>query len=146
MSSIDTREIIAVIGDGMGGSLVPTIAAVVVIAVLISAWLGSAAHRSGPRVGELWFAEVPFRTGPGSKDRPVLVLSVDGRDIVVAPFTSQDKTGRPGYAHVPRGFPGLSRDSWISTSTVLLRRSAMRRRTGYPGPAVVEWYLSAVGV
>lgn len=40
------------------------------------------------RPGELWVADIPFTDGSGSKKRPVLVLWVDGADIVVAAVTS----------------------------------------------------------
>lgn len=95
-----------------------------------------------PRVGEVWFAQVPFRDGPGSKDRPVLVLESAGRHYLVAPFTSRDKSGRRDYVRVPAGIPGLTRVSWVSTEPMRLRRRVMRRRSGSPGIALVDWYVS----
>ncbi len=38
--------------------------------------------------GDLWVADIPFTDGSGSKRRPVLVLWLDGRDVVVAAVTS----------------------------------------------------------
>ncbi len=38
--------------------------------------------------GEFWIAEIPFTGGAGSKKRPVLVLWLDGQDVVVAAVTS----------------------------------------------------------
>ena len=38
--------------------------------------------------GELWVADIPFTSGSGSKKRPVLVLWLDGLDVVVAAVTS----------------------------------------------------------
>ena len=40
------------------------------------------------RLGEFWIAEIPFTGGDGSKKRPVLVLWLDQRDVVVATVTS----------------------------------------------------------
>ncbi|RYV51426.1 type II toxin-antitoxin system PemK/MazF family toxin [Pengzhenrongella frigida] len=98
-----------------------------------------------PRTGEIWFADVPFEEGSGSKDRPVLVLAVDGRTCTVARFTSQDKGARRDHLRVPAGIPGLNRTSWVSVRPMRLRRSAMRRRTGSPGAPLVSWYDRATG-
>ena len=38
--------------------------------------------------GDLWIADIPFTDGSASKKRPVLVLWLEGRDIVVAAVTS----------------------------------------------------------
>ena len=38
--------------------------------------------------GEFWIAEISFTGGAGSKKRPVLVLWLDGQDVVVAAVTS----------------------------------------------------------
>jgi len=38
--------------------------------------------------GEFWVADIPFTSGSGSKKRPVLVLWLDGPDVVVAAVTS----------------------------------------------------------
>jgi mRNA interferase MazF len=38
--------------------------------------------------GEFWIAAIPFTSGTSSKKRPVLILWVDGDDIVLAAVTS----------------------------------------------------------
>ena len=38
--------------------------------------------------GEVWLADIPFTSGVASKLRPVLVLWIDGADVVVAAVTS----------------------------------------------------------
>lgn len=38
--------------------------------------------------GDFWIADIPFTDGKGSKKRPVLVLWLDGADVVVAAVTS----------------------------------------------------------
>lgn len=40
------------------------------------------------RAGDLWIADIPFTNGAASKKRPVLILWIDGRDVVVAAVTS----------------------------------------------------------
>ncbi|MFF3068522.1 type II toxin-antitoxin system PemK/MazF family toxin [Kitasatospora sp. NPDC057936] len=89
--------------------------------------------RSGPAPQEIWWAEVPFEDGPGSKDRPCLVLRVDGRTATVAKITSKHHAERPGVLPLPPGSVGDSqgRTSWLETDE--LRRvplSAFRRRAG----------------
>jgi mRNA interferase MazF len=38
--------------------------------------------------GDFWVANIPFTSGAGSKKRPILLLWLDGEDIVVAVVTS----------------------------------------------------------
>ncbi|HWS58178.1 MAG TPA: type II toxin-antitoxin system PemK/MazF family toxin [Actinotalea sp.] len=102
--------------------------------------------RRRPRPGEIWFAFVPFEDGTGGKDRPVLVLSVEGRTCTVARFTSTDRSARRDYRRVPDGVPGLRRTSWVSLHPVRLRRRTMRRRAGAPGLPLVEWFEDAAGL
>jgi mRNA interferase MazF len=40
------------------------------------------------RPGEIWVADITFTDGRGSKTRPVLVLWIDGSDVVAASVTS----------------------------------------------------------
>ncbi len=98
-----------------------------------------------PSPGEVWFADVPFADGTGSKDRPVLVLGVEGRMCEVARFTSQDRSARRDHVAIPPGIPGLARDSWIDLRPVHLPLGAFRRRTGDAGEALVVWYRSTAG-
>lgn len=97
-----------------------------------------------PRPGEIWYALVPFEDGRAAKDRPVLVLGRDGRKVLVARFTSQDRDRRRDYVRVPPGTPGLSTASWVELRPRALRRRAFRRRTGTPGAGFVHWYDAQV--
>ncbi|MBW4540831.1 MAG: type II toxin-antitoxin system PemK/MazF family toxin [Myxacorys chilensis ATA2-1-KO14] len=38
--------------------------------------------------GELWVADIPFTNGTASKKRPILILWLDGDDVVAAVVTS----------------------------------------------------------
>lgn len=40
------------------------------------------------RPGEFWVAEIPFTSGSGTKKRPVLILWLDGADVVAAAVTT----------------------------------------------------------
>ncbi|WP_307858230.1 type II toxin-antitoxin system PemK/MazF family toxin [Cellulomonas fulva] len=122
-------------------SFVP-VPALVVAAGVLTLVLVAARLLGGPRPrrGEIWFAMVPFKDGRAAKDRPVLVLGRDGRKVVVARFTSQDRDRRRDHVRVPDGIPGLSRTSWIELRPRSLRRRAFRRRAGDPGAGLVRWF------
>lgn len=40
------------------------------------------------QAGDFWVADIPYTSGAASKKRPVLILWVDGNDVVVAAVTS----------------------------------------------------------
>src|SRR3954447_8040470 len=69
------------------------------------------------RPGEFWVADIRFTDGTASKKRPVLVLWVDGMDVVAAAVTSAS----------PRSATDISLADWKSSglrvaSTVRLSR------------------------
>jgi hypothetical protein len=41
------------------------------------------------KAGELWIAEITFTDGSASKKRPILILWIDGDDVVVAAVTKK---------------------------------------------------------
>jgi mRNA-degrading endonuclease toxin of MazEF toxin-antitoxin module len=92
-----------------------------------------------PRAREIWWAEVPYEDGPGSKDRPCLVLSVRGGSARVAKITSRRHHDRPGVIALPPGSVGDAegRPSFLESQE--LRDVAVeefRRRVGVADPAV----------
>ncbi|MCX4969629.1 type II toxin-antitoxin system PemK/MazF family toxin [Streptomyces sp. NBC_00654] len=94
-----------------------------------------------PRPGEIWWADVPFEDGPGSKDRPCLVLSVRGERAVVAKITSKHHEERPGVIALPPGTVGDLRGRQSFLETDELREVAVRgfrRRVGGVAPQVWE--------
>jgi len=99
-------------------------------------------RRADPSPGELWFARVPFSDGTGAKDRPVLVLEVVGRELVVAQLTSQDKAHRDDHVRAPRTVTGLRRDGWLELRRRTIPRGALRRRAGDLGVAGGVWFES----
>ncbi|MBM7438841.1 type II toxin-antitoxin system PemK/MazF family toxin [Streptomyces sp. HB132] len=93
----------------------------------------------GPRPGEIWWADVPFEDGPGSKDRPCLVLSVRGGTAVVAKITSKHHEERPGVIALPAGSVGDARGRQSYLETDELREVALagfRRKAGELDPGV----------
>ncbi|WP_031087826.1 type II toxin-antitoxin system PemK/MazF family toxin [Streptomyces sp. NRRL WC-3549] len=92
-----------------------------------------------PRPGEIWWADVPYEDGPGSKDRPCLVLSVRDGTAVVAKITSKVHTERPGVIALAPGAVGDARGRRSYLETDELRDvpvPAFRRRAGEVGPEV----------
>ncbi|GHA70783.1 type II toxin-antitoxin system PemK/MazF family toxin [Streptomyces termitum] len=92
-----------------------------------------------PRAREIWWAEVPFEDGPGSKDRPCLVLSVRGNRALVAKITSKYHDERPGVIALPPGTVGDARGRASFLETDELREVAVadfRRRAGEADPAL----------
>ncbi|MFF7362423.1 type II toxin-antitoxin system PemK/MazF family toxin [Streptomyces sp. NPDC008125] len=86
-----------------------------------------------PQPGEIWWAEVPYEDGPGSKDRPCLVLSVRGGRAVVAKITSKHHEERPGVIALPDGTVGDARGRRSFLETDELREvpvDGFRRRVG----------------
>ncbi|WP_030908504.1 type II toxin-antitoxin system PemK/MazF family toxin [Streptomyces sp. NRRL F-5126] len=100
----------------------------------------SEVRRAGrPRPGEIWWADVPYEDGPGSKDRPCLVLAVRGSSVKVAKITTKHHAERPGVIPLPAGTVGDSRGrpSFLETDEVReVRASAFRRRAGAADPAL----------
>ncbi|MGP9020606.1 type II toxin-antitoxin system PemK/MazF family toxin [Streptomyces sp. BR1] len=93
----------------------------------------------GPAPGEIWWADVPYEDGPGSKDRPCLVLSVRGDRALVAKITSKFHEEQAGVIPLPPGTVGdaQGRPSFLETDE--LRDVAVwefRRRVGVVDPVV----------
>ncbi|RST12336.1 type II toxin-antitoxin system PemK/MazF family toxin [Streptomyces sp. WAC05374] len=92
-----------------------------------------------PRAGEIWWADVPYEDGPGSKDRPCLVLAVRGDTALVAKITSRYRDDRPGVIALRPDAVGdaRGRPSFLETDElrdVPVRR--FRRRAGRVDPLV----------
>ncbi|MEU4270431.1 type II toxin-antitoxin system PemK/MazF family toxin [Streptomyces sp. NPDC026092] len=92
-----------------------------------------------PRAGEIWWADVPYEDGPGSKDRPCLVLALRGDSALVAKITSKYHDERPGVIALPPGSVGdaQGRPSFLETDE--LREVPVwefRRKVGTADPVV----------
>ncbi|WP_262281517.1 type II toxin-antitoxin system PemK/MazF family toxin [Micromonospora sp. MA102] len=92
---------------------------------------------TAPRPGEIWWADVPYADGTGSKVRPCLVLRVGDRDADVLKITSQDKSGRDDHLPIPtRSWdPDADHDSFLDISEpIALPRTAFENRAGACDP------------
>ncbi|MFE5481959.1 type II toxin-antitoxin system PemK/MazF family toxin [Streptomyces sp. NPDC056527] len=92
-----------------------------------------------PRAGEIWWADVPYEDGPGSKDRPCLVLALRGDSALVAKITSRYHDERPGVIALPPGSVGDARGRPSFLETDELREVPVwefRRRVGTADPVV----------
>jgi hypothetical protein len=102
----------------------------------------SRAGRTGqPRGGEIWWADVPYTDGTGSKVRPCLVLLRHRRGIVVLKITSQDKSHRRDHVLIPtKGWdPWARHDSYLNLGEpIIVRPEAFERRAGACDPAVLK--------
>jgi mRNA-degrading endonuclease toxin of MazEF toxin-antitoxin module len=86
-----------------------------------------------PEPREIWWAEVPFEDGPGSKDRPCLVLRRGTGTATVLKITSKHHTERPGVLPLPPGSVGDrdQRASWLETDEAReVPLADFRRRVG----------------
>ncbi|WP_206307348.1 type II toxin-antitoxin system PemK/MazF family toxin [Streptomyces sp. ICN441] len=90
-----------------------------------------------PQPGEIWWADVPYEDGPGSKDRPCLVLAVHRGAARVAKITSRYHDERPGVIPLPPGTVGDAhgRPSFLETDELReVRVRDFRRRVGAVDP------------
>lgn len=131
---------------------VAAVVAVAVVAGLIDTYnrlrkphrrTGRPRHRPGrrpePRQGEIWWADVPYEDRPGSKDRPCLVIKVDGETITVAKITSKYNDERPGVIPLPPGTVSDSKGRASFLETDELREVDVwefRRKAGAVDPVV----------
>ncbi|MER5636367.1 type II toxin-antitoxin system PemK/MazF family toxin [Kitasatospora sp. NPDC002227] len=101
----------------MHGGWVWAAAGLVAVAALVGALLRRRTPPGGPAAGEIWWAQVPFEDGPGTKDRPCLVLRVRGRTATVVKITSKHHAERPGVLQLPPGAVGdrQGRTSYLET-------------------------------
>lgn len=96
---------------------------------------GRAGERAAdrPRPAEIWWANVPYEDGPGTKDRPCLVLSVRGDRALVAKITSRRHEELAGVIPMPPGSVGDPRGRASFLQTGELREvpvGEFRRREG----------------
>ncbi|SBT37253.1 type II toxin-antitoxin system PemK/MazF family toxin [Micromonospora narathiwatensis] len=92
-----------------------------------------------PRPGEIWWADVPYADGTGSKVRPCLVLRVDGLGGEVLKITSQDKSDRDDHVPIPtRSWdPDADHDSFLDISEPIpVPATAFADRAGTCDPAL----------
>ena len=108
--------------------------AVAASALVAAVWVVRRRWRAGhPSSGDIWWADVPYARGQGSKLRPCLVLR-RGRDgIVVLKITSQDKSHRRDRVLIPTRHwdARANHDSYLNLGEpIVVRPAAFQRRAG----------------
>src|SRR2546421_3878970 len=89
--------------------------------------------RARPAPGEIWWADVPYQDGNGSKVRPCLVLRTGRGGSAVLKITSQDQSARGAHLRLPTAGwdPRADHDSWLDLrSPYQLRQASFQRRAG----------------
>ncbi|NLJ65320.1 MAG: type II toxin-antitoxin system PemK/MazF family toxin [Christensenellaceae bacterium] len=81
---------------------------------------------------EIWYATVVYEDESGSKDRPIVILDIDGEYITALPITSHES--RNVWGEVELVFwksAGLEEPSTVrTTKATLLKKSDLRRKAG----------------
>jgi hypothetical protein len=83
-----------------------------------------------PAPGQIWWTEVPFSDGTGSKVRPCLVVRTHASLVEVLKITSQDKSNRWDHVAIPTANWDRHawKDSWVDLSrTYFLADHAFRK-------------------
>lgn len=62
---------------------------------------GAPTRTRAPQAGEIWWADVPYEDGPGSKIRPCVVLRAYRGGFEVLKITSQDQSHRNDHVEIP---------------------------------------------
>lgn len=86
-----------------------------------------------PWPGDVWWAEVPFREGTGSKRRPCLVVRTFPDEVHVLKITSTDKSHRDDHVPIPTATwdSRALHDSWLDLSdTFELWPAMFKKRAG----------------
>jgi mRNA interferase MazF len=81
--------------------------------------------------GEFWVAKIPFTDGTSSKKRPVLILWVDGDDVVVTAVTSATPRTKTDILLKDWGSSGLRVPSTVRLSRLdCLEKTLMLAKLG----------------
>lgn len=86
-----------------------------------------------PQPGEIWWADVPYEDGTGSKVRPCLVLRGHRGGADVLKITSQDQSQRDDHVRIPtRSWDrSAGRDSWLDlTDPIPVALAGFENRAG----------------
>ncbi len=100
-------------------------------------WRARRASRPAPR--DIWWADVPYADGAGSKVRPCLVLRRGWRGVTVLKITSQDKSRRRDHLPIPtRAWDRHARrDSWVNLGEpIVVPARAFERKVGTCEPGL----------
>jgi hypothetical protein len=100
---------------------------------------GAPTAKTGPQPGEIWWAEVPYEDGSGSKVRPCLVLRSQRGGFAVLKITSQDQSHRGDHVEIPTRpwDPDADHNSFLDlTDPIPVAAAAFENRAGSLDPAM----------
>lgn len=83
--------------------------------------------------GEIWWADVPYEDGPGSKVRPCLIVKYRWNGYDVLKITSQDQSRRRDHVQIPTRTwdRNATKDSFLDlTDPIRVRTGAVDNRAG----------------
>ncbi|MGI5486830.1 type II toxin-antitoxin system PemK/MazF family toxin [Microtetraspora malaysiensis] len=101
------------------------------------------------RPGEIWWADVPFEDGPGSKVRPCVVLRTHRGGAEVLKITSQDQRHRSDHIEIPTRTwdPDADHNSFLDLSDpIRVTTSAFQDRAGELDRAIWRHVCSLHGI
>ncbi|WP_157546157.1 type II toxin-antitoxin system PemK/MazF family toxin, partial [Microtetraspora fusca] len=101
------------------------------------------------RPGEIWWADVPFEDGPGSKVRPCVVLRTHRGGAEVLKITSQDQRRRSDHIEIPTRTwdPDADHNSFLDLSDpIRVTTSAFQDRAGELDRAIWRHVCSLHGI
>ncbi|MFC7246426.1 type II toxin-antitoxin system PemK/MazF family toxin [Catellatospora aurea] len=96
------------------------------------------APAGGPQPGEIWWADVPYEDGTGSKVRPCVVLRVKRGAFEILKITSQDQSHRSDHIEIPtKGWDAdADHNSFLDLSDpITVTTDAFSNRAGTLDPA-----------
>jgi hypothetical protein len=99
-------------------------------------WLWRILFNRPARPGDIWWADVPYEDGTGSKVRPCLIVRVRFIGYDVLKITSQDQSRRNDYVQIPTKAwdRNAAKDSYLDL-TDPLRIKAVDNKAGELDPA-----------
>lgn len=97
-------------------------------------WRLFGAHKAKP--GEIWWADVPFEDGPGSKIRPCLIVRYRFRGYEVLKITSQDQSHRRDHVKIATKSwdRNATKDSYLDLSDPIRIRSVDNKAGALDAP------------
>lgn len=127
----------------MTGTVWWLLAAAAIVAALVVWRLATRPRKKapaagGPAPGDIWWADVPFEDGTGSKVRPCLVLRVHTKYAEVLKITSQDQSRRRDHVEIPTRHwdPRAKRNSHLDlTDPIRVARRSFADKAGRLDPA-----------
>ncbi len=84
-----------------------------------------------PKPGEIWFVRnLKYGQGTESKDRPIIIVSVNGNNIRYRRCTSQTSATHERYRIEDNSFAGLDKNTYIDKEILTLEISRLDHKIG----------------